>query len=116
MITIPGELCDLNTYIKAERTNKFISAKIKSNETARVYYSAKLSGVKKIDKPVKILMKWYTINLRKDPDNTSFAKKFTNDGLVLAGIIPNDTREWITGFCDEFYVDKDNPRVEIIFQ
>lgn len=119
MIVVEGELCDLNTYIRAERTHGYgvaMSSKIKRNETARVYYSAMASGVKKIDKPIKILMRWYTVNLKKDPDNVAFAKKFINDGLVLAGIIPNDTREWILGFTDEFYVDKVNPRVEIEFE
>ena len=39
-----GEFCDLNTYIDAERTNCFISPKIKREETERCAWSARGKG------------------------------------------------------------------------
>ena len=56
---------------------------------------------------------WYTKNNRKDADNIAFAKKFVLDGFMKAGLLGNDNRKHITGFQDEFAVDKRNPRVEI---
>ena len=63
--------------------------------------------------PVIIKYKWYSPNSRKDVDNIAFAKKFINDGLVIAGILENDSRKFVAGFTDEFFIDKINPRTEI---
>ena len=63
--------------------------------------------------PVEIVYRWYSRDNRKDIDNVAFAKKFINDGLVKAGVIQNDSRKFIKGFKDEFYIDKENPRVEV---
>jgi len=116
MITIKGELTDHNTFINAERSNKFIAAKIKKDETRNVQLQC-LSDDNRtqepITKPCEVHFMWYTRDLRKDPDNVSFAKKFVLDGLVKAGILKNDTRMWITGLKDDFGVDPSFPRVEI---
>jgi Holliday junction resolvase RusA-like endonuclease len=111
-----SDLVDLNTYINAERRNRFLGAKIKKTCTDDIYYeclSEENSNQQPIKTPVVIHFRWYTKNLKKDADNVSFSKKFVLDGLVKAGILPDDTRRWIGGFTDQFYVDKDNPRLEI---
>lgn len=111
-IVILGEFVSLNEYIDAERGNRFAAAKIKANETARVKYACLgLPPVRKF--PVAILFDWYTQNSRKDADNIDFAKKFILDGLVLAGVLPDDSRKYVTGTSCICHVDKDNPRVEI---
>lgn len=109
--TIPGELCDLNTYIRAERTNKYEAARIKSEQTEICAMCC--ARLKKTDKPVHITYKWYCKDMRKDKDNIAFAHKFVQDGLVVSGIIKNDGWSEIEGFTDEFYIDRRNPRVEI---
>lgn len=110
--TIKGELTDLNTYIDAERTNKYIAAKIKKQNTEIVRLF--LYGTKyKITKKVKVKITWYCKNMRKDPDGISFAKKFILDGMQEAGIIENDGWKQIAGFEDVFEVDKTNARIEI---
>lgn len=117
-IIIPGEFCDLNTYIKAERTRGYgmiMASSIKKTETERVVLIAKLNKFI-IPTPAIIKFAWYTKDLRKDADNVAFAKKFILDGLVIAGSLPDDTRKCVLGFCDEFYVDKQNPRVEIAYE
>ncbi len=62
----------------------------------------------------KLKFTWYARRTTvKDADNIAFAKKFVLDGFMKAGILGNDNRKHITGFQDEFAVDKRNPRVEI---
>ena len=112
--TIHDELTDLNAYIDAERTNRFVASKIKKRETERVAWEAKAAKLPKITEyPVHITYTWYTKDLRKDVDNVAFAKKFIHDGLVEAGVLEGDSRKHVAGFTDRFLVDKKRPRVEV---
>lgn len=65
------------------------------------------------EKPVYIDFRWYEENTRRDKDNIAFAKKFILDALVELGILQGDGWKWMTGFSDSFFIDKDNPRIEI---
>ena len=114
-ITLPDEFCDLNTYINAERRNRFLASKIKKEETERVYY---LTIGKKLPIgvvfPLIIEITWYVKDLRKDADNIAFAKKFLSDGMVMSGLLPEDSRKYVRVWRDmDIIVDKNNPRVEI---
>lgn len=111
-ITLLGELTDLNTYINAERRNRFLGAKIKKENTEDVI--SQTMNVKRVNKyPVSIKIKWYSKDQRKDPDNIAFSKKYILDGLVENGILENDGQKQIKGFSDEFFIDNNNPRIEI---
>jgi hypothetical protein len=111
---VKGELTDLNKYIKALNGNRWSGNAIKQLETQRIYFEAKAAKIPAVKRyPVRIVYHWYCADQRKDVDNVAFAKKFINDGLVLAGILENDSRKYIAGFSDEFFIDKHNPRVEI---
>jgi hypothetical protein len=113
--TIKGELTDLNSYIAALNSSRWGGNSIKQIETNRVCREAQNSKVPKVIKyPVVITYKWFSKDLRKDTDNIAFSKKFINDGLVIAKILENDSRKFVCGFSDEFYIDKENPRVEIV--
>lgn len=112
--TIHGELCDLNTYITAERSNRFIASKIKKEETERVAWEAKAAGLRPVTEyPVYLTYRWYSKNNRKDLDNTCFSRKFVQDGLVQAGVLKGDGRKYVAGFADHFFIDKVYPRVEV---
>jgi Holliday junction resolvase RusA-like endonuclease len=111
-IIIPGELTDLNTYIRKERGNRFSAAKIKQAETTRCM--CWFLGRPKLKGKLEIAFKWYSKNAKKDPDNISFSKKFILDGMVKAKFIDNDGQKTIKRFSGEdFLIDKNNPRVEI---
>lgn len=112
-LIIAGELTDLNTYINKERGNRFAAAAVKEKETTRVYWECKSQKVKRVIPPVFLECRWFTKDLRKDADNLAFAKKFILDGLVKAGILPDDKRDMVIGFIDSFFVDKEHPRVEV---
>jgi Holliday junction resolvase RusA-like endonuclease len=62
---------------------------------------------------VYLKIDWYCKNKRKDTDNIAVGKKFILDGMVEAGVIKNDGWKEVLGFRDSFYVDKDNPRIEV---
>ena len=115
-ISIPGELTDLNKYIDAERSNRYVAAKIKRHDTSYVAWQAKVAKAPKVTSyPVIISFVWYTKDARIDCDNICFARKFILDGLVEAGVLENDSRKFVAGFGgDAFAIDKHNPRIEVI--
>jgi len=112
-IILPGEFTSLNEYISAERTNRFMAAKIKREETDRVVWECRIQEIDLTDTASYFIFHWYVKNKKKDPDNIAFSRKFLMDGLVKAGVIVNDTQEYVKGFVDLFTVDASNPRVEV---
>lgn len=112
--TIKGELCDLNVFLKALSNNRYGGGAIKKAETENVAYQIRKQKVPVIkDYPIKVGFNWYSKDSRKDIDNVAFAKKFLLDGMVLSGMIENDSRKFVKAFTDEFFIDSDNPRVEV---
>lgn len=116
-LLIEGELTALNEFINAERRNRYIAAKIKKGETGYCQDVAEKSELKlqETDFPCALIITWYVKNKRKDADNIAFAKKFILDGLVEAGVLPNDNRKYVQGFTDIVKEDKERQRIEITF-
>lgn len=116
-LLIEGELTALNEFINAERRNRFIAAKIKKGETGYCQDVAEKSDLKlqETDFPCALIITWYVKNKRKDADNIAFAKKFILDGLVEAGVLPNDNRKYVQGFTDIVKEDRERQRIEITF-
>lgn len=116
-LLIEGELTALNEFINAERRNRFIAAKIKKGETGYCQDVVEKSDLKlqETDFPCALIITWYVKNKRKDADNIAFAKKFVLDGLVEAGVLPNDNRKYVQGFADIVKEDKERQRIEITF-
>lgn len=107
---IPHQFITLNQYILKERGNRFAASKIKKDETHIAYLHSRGFEFKT---PCRLQFTWYVKNKRTDPDNIAFGKKFILDGMVKAGVMPDDTFKHIIGFTDEFIVDKDNVGVKI---
>lgn len=111
-ITILGSLVDLNTYINAERRNRFLGAKIKKENTEEVMWQTK--NVKPIKNyPVAIEIDWYVKNKKKDPDNVFFSVKFCLDALVENGVLENDGQKQISKITNVIYNDSKQPRIII---
>lgn len=110
---ILSDLPDLNTYIKAERSNKFAGASLKKKATNSVYLEIKASKCK--DRFDKVFLKigYFCKDRRIDKDNIAFKKKFIFDGMQKAGIIKNDGWNTIIGWDEKFELDKNNPRIEV---
>lgn len=112
---IQGRLAGLNEYTKACRANRYVGARMKEDNERKVKYAIMTShvGLVKLERKVKITYRWYEENKRRDLDNIAFAKKFIQDALVEWGTLQGDGWRHIIGFSDEFYIDKDNPRIEV---
>jgi Holliday junction resolvase RusA-like endonuclease len=111
---IEGELTDLNKFIKANNASRHASNDIKQDETERVVSEITWQRVEEVDEyPVTITFRWYSKDAMKDIDNVAFAKKFVLDGMVRAGIIENDSRKYVAGFSDQFFIDRKRPRIEV---
>ena len=113
-LIIPGELPDLNTYINAERTNKFIGAKIKKEFTTLIHLECLVQKLIPFDKPVSITYLFLCKNKKKDKSNISaMAIKIIEDGLVTAGILKNDGWDNIEEFSCCFEVVKEKPEIRV---
>lgn len=116
-LTIYGRLTGLNEYTLARNSSRYRGNTLKQKNEALImgYIMEQLQGVSFSGK-VHITYKWYEESRRRDLDNIAFAKKFIQDALVKSGVLAGDGWKHIGGFTDEFYIDKDNPRVEVIIR
>lgn len=105
--TIHGELVSLNKYIDAERSNRFMGAKIKKEQTRLVEWEIKSSKMEPIEGKCDFVFTWRYKNRKQDPDNISFAQKFIFDALVKQGIIGNDGWAEVGTISHFFEVDKE---------
>lgn len=112
-LILDGQFCDLNSFISANNRNRYISSKIKKEETERVKYACLDSDLETITECSDFIFCWYVPNKRKDPDNVAFAVKFILDGMVSSGVLPTDSMKFVSGLSHVFKVDKENPRVKI---
>lgn len=112
-LIIDGGLPSLNEYTKACRSNKFAGANMKKSAEAIIRNYIFLQSLKPLKGKVKLAFRWYEQNRKRDLDNICFAKKFILDALVSAGIIETDSWRCVIGFTDEFFVDKENSRIEV---
>lgn len=113
--TIQGRLDGLNEYTAANRTNPHKGGKMKKDNEDTVIWSIRqqLRGLH-ITKPVILKYDFYEPNKKRDLDNiSSFAHKVIQDSLVKTKVLKNDGWNEITGYLDQFYCDKKNPRIEV---
>lgn len=117
-LIIKGKLDSLNDYTKACRSNRYAGAEMKhKNENTVLCAIYEQLGRTRIKKKIKMQYKWYEPNSRRDLDNiSSFGRKVIQDALVNAKIITDDGWKNIIGFSDEFYVDKENTRIEVVIE
>ena len=106
-IWFPGAWPDLNSYIDAERANRHAAAEIKRVYTDKAQVIARQECVGAVHTPCEVRCVWHLSNGRKDPDNVAFAIKFLLDGIVKAGVLPNDGQKQIWRITHEFVRDGD---------
>ena len=111
-IWIPLKFPSLNEYISAMNSNKFVGAKMKREWTDLVmdYAMARKSRLlERIDTrcyPVTVRFIIHEANKRRDIDNVAgFVQKICLDSLVKAGVIPNDTQQYINKIEHDIVVD-----------
>lgn len=110
---IPGRLPGLNDIIDAAKQGK---GKYQPYNDMKLEYTSAVAWLaRKLPKyeKIELVITWYEPNRRRDPDNITGGQKFICDGLVQAGIIPDDSQRYIQGIAHKFRVDPENPRVEV---
>lgn len=115
-LVYPGKLPSLNEFISACNKNPKAGGRMKWEDQNRVewFIRSQLRGVR-IKKPVIMVYSWYEPNRKRDLDNiSSYGRKVIQDALVHCGVIHNDGWKQILGFSDRFYVDRKEPRVEVV--
>ena len=114
--TIPARLPSLNEYIDACRANRYKGAKLKTDTEeviALAILQALQSGeLRRPTPPIRLAFTWHEKTRRRDADNIASAKKYILDAMQHVGIIPNDSRKYVTGFTDEI-VDDSRDFVEV---
>ena len=113
-LVIQGQLPNLNDYTKACRSNAYAGANMKkqAEKIIQIYIMQQLKEVH-FDGTVELAFRWYEPNKKRDLDNICFAKKFILDALVNNKIIVADSWRGVVGFTDKFFVDSNNPRIEV---
>lgn len=106
----------LNDYIKALKKFRLVGQAMKTDYTDATHLACKHQKIKPYTVPVKLEFVYIEKNAKRDPDNIVFCKKFILDGMVNAGIIPNDTQKYIKTWTEEWMVDKNNPGIEVYIE
>ena len=111
---IKGKLPNLNEYTRACRSNAYQGARMKeqAEKCIKLYIIQQLKDVH-FEGTVELSFRWYEPNKKRDLDNICFAKKFILDALVSSNVIVADGWRGVIGFTDNFFVDADNPRIEV---
>ncbi|MDI9600114.1 MAG: hypothetical protein QM323_11595 [Acidobacteriota bacterium] len=114
--SIPGSLPSLNQYTQACRSDARVGARLKRQVEAIVKVAAATQCPPAFSGPVFLTFAWHESSRRRDLDNVAFAKKFVLDALVALGVLPDDGRRYVTGFADEFHLDRRDPRVVVTIE
>lgn len=113
LYTIDGVLATLNDHDSANRVNKFLGAKLKKEMTEFVYWQ--VLNKKKITKPCIITFNWL-VSSKADFDNIRFAAKYILDGMVKAGVLPDDSQKWVIGFGGDYFTKVEKGQEKIIIE
>ena len=116
--TIQGTLPSLNEYLAACGKNPQVGARLKSKAKFAVNLCIR-SQLKRwhTDNPIIIHYKIYEPNMKRDHDNVfCMISKTVQDSLQECGVIDNDGWKNVVNFTHDFYVSKDQPRIEVYIE
>lgn len=112
-IIITGRLPGRNEAENAARTHWARGAKLKKEATELVAWECKTQHVQKIDGEVIVEVTFYERDRRRDADNVLGGLKYILDGLVVAGVLTDDSRKYVELKINPVEVDKTDPRIEV---
>ncbi|MCM1508278.1 MAG: RusA family crossover junction endodeoxyribonuclease [Ruminococcus flavefaciens] len=114
--TIHAKLPSLNEVIGKNRSNKFAgNAYKKSTEKVILRYiekALKTGELKPISEPCTVRIDWHEKTKRRDVDNIQSGQKFILDSLVNSGILPDDSRRYVTQIYHQIH-DGDEDKVSV---
>lgn len=95
---INEKLPTINDIIRRTNRNRFIGARLKADTDAiiknYIYESLDAGRIRKVKKPVVILIDYYE-GKRRDVDNIQSSQKFILDSLVEAGVLVDDSQKYV---------------------
>ena len=100
--SLPMRLPGLNEYVNVCRLNRYQAARMKRKVEDKIAFF--IMRLPKITKPVTVHFHWIEPNVKRDPDNIAFAKKFILDALVKRGKLEDDSLKYVTGLTDTFEI------------
>lgn len=109
---IDGLMKGLNDWRDAIQRSPHAGNDMARAAKRRVERLAHVQMMPRFEKPVVVIFDWYEPNLRRDLDNVSgSARKWILDGLVAAGVLPDDNMAHVVGLQDWSHIDPLNPGV-----
>jgi len=113
-IYIPIKFPGMNEMIAAAKRNPHVYSAMKKEFTEAAAWHFKIANLRKCEE-IFLELTWYEKTERRDPDNVVAAKKFLFDGLIMAEVIPNDTKKFIIGWKEVVvYKDGNKQGVEVV--
>lgn len=117
IFSIPGRLVGANEVKSADRSHWSRGARLRKEQLQICQYAILSANPQHIRflGAVGITFMWFEPNAKRDIDNVSGGgQKVILDALVLCGVIPNDTRQFVKSIYHAFPdPDKSNPRIEV---
>ena len=97
--TIDEQMPGLNDIIRASKTHWATYAKMKTKYTDLACEAA--FHIRAAKGKIMLHIEWHEPkDGRRDPDNIWVSKKFILDGLICAGVIPDDNKNCVYGVSD----------------
>ena len=104
----------LNDYDGDTRASRHLGARDKKYMTDLTAKIVEEAGIRPIDGPVDICIRWIESTRRRDWNNVTFAKKGILDGIEKAKVIRKDSQKYIPmPNIDLGDFDRTNPRIEV---
>lgn len=95
---INEKLPTINDIIRRTNRSRYGGARLKADTDAiiknYIYESLDAGRIKKVKKPVVILIDYYE-GKRRDVDNIQSSQKFILDSLVEAGVLVDDSQKYV---------------------
>lgn len=114
---IEGQLPSLNEYIRAERSTKYAASTMKHSWQNYIIAYIVKAKVRKVKVPVNLVYRHYVKDRRRDRDNiAALVHKFTQDALVMAGILKDDGWDYVLNSYDTWHIDRKHPRIEVLIE
>ncbi len=116
-LAIQGRLPGMNELIaKSKGRGGFYNYNaLKKKYETMIALCIKKCGLKPMGLDVYFTFYFYELNKKRNKDNIAGGgRKLIFDALVETKIIKNDGWDEINGWEDVFFVDKKNPRIEVV--
>ena len=91
---INEKLPTINDIIRRTNRSRYGGARLKAIIKNYIYESLDAGRIKKVKKPVVILIDYYE-GKRRDVDNIQSSQKFILDSLVEAGVLVDDSQKYV---------------------